>query len=134
MNPPSADIKDHIVANSSFVFGTDLFIGTQPDDPDKCLTLYDVPANESNPKLPIEEVGIQFRSRSTDYVEAYSIISDMKVLLEGKRQDLMLNGSRYFSFMVISQPIQLIRDKKERHMFAMTMYLKRNPSNVGERT
>lgn len=134
MNPPSNDIKEHIEANSSFVFGTDFFIGTEPIKPDRCLTIYDVPANDSNPKLPIEEVGIQFRSRSTSYNDAYSIISEMKVLLEGKRSDLTINGSRYFSFMVISQPLYLIRDKEERHMFAMTMYLKRNPADVGERT
>ena len=130
---PSTDIKDYIEANTDYVFGTDMFIGTEPVSPDRCLTLVDHPGTMTNPKLPIEEVGVQFRTRSASYVEAYSMISDLKVLLEGKREDVVINGSRYFSFMVFSQPTQLIRDTSERFLFTMGIYCKRNPANVGNR-
>lgn len=41
MNPTSVDIKDILVAEGGFAFGTDLFIGTQPPTPLNCVTLFD---------------------------------------------------------------------------------------------
>lgn len=41
MNPTSVDIKDILVAEGGFAFGTDLFIGAQPPTPLNCVTLFD---------------------------------------------------------------------------------------------
>jgi hypothetical protein len=41
MNPTSVDIKDILVAEGGFTFGTDLFIGAQPPTPLNCVTLFD---------------------------------------------------------------------------------------------
>jgi len=41
MNSLSDDIKDLLVAEFSYVFGTDLFISVQPKQPVDCVTLYD---------------------------------------------------------------------------------------------
>lgn len=134
MNPPAEDIKDYIVAETSYVFGEDLFIGTQPDKPDQCLTLYDSPGLDTDDKFAIEKVGIQFRSRAQSYQLAYSICHDMKLLLEGLKEDVVLNGSRYFGFYVTSQPTDLGRDAEDQHMFTMTMQISRNPENAGNRS
>ena len=41
MNSLADDIKDLLVAEFSYVFGTDLFISLQPKTPVDCVTLYD---------------------------------------------------------------------------------------------
>lgn len=133
---PATDIKDYLVANTDLVFGTDLFIGVEPDEGDSqinVVTLFDYAGNSSDPKFNIDQENIQFRSRGESYLEGYNQLSDLKVLLEGLREDLILNGSRYFGFYVSSKIQFINRDKKERYIWTMNMQIKRNPADAGNR-
>lgn len=133
MNAPIKDIADYLVAQTSYVLGTDLFLATEPDKPNDCLTLFDAPGLDSDPRFNLESVGVQFRSRATTYQAAYENISAIKVLLEGLRSDIILSGSRYFGFYVTSQPLPLIRDTEEDSILVMTMQIRREPVDAGNR-
>ncbi len=135
MKAPSEDIKDFLVANAGKTFGQDRFISVEPDTAptDNIVTLYDYSGTDSDPKFNIEVVNIQFRSRSDSYNGAYETLSDLKVLLEGKREDVTINGTRYFGFYVTSQPTFILRDKSERYIFTMNMHIQRNPEEAGNR-
>jgi len=133
MNPPTEDLIDYIDAQTALTKGVDLFTSVEPTTPDNCVTLYDSPGNSTSPKFPIEMIGLQVRSRGDTYKNAYQLCHDIKILLEGLREDLVLNGSRYFGFYVTTQPTHMIRDKSERHMFTMNIQVQRNPADVGNR-
>lgn len=100
MNAASTDIKDYLIEIPllQLTFGTNLFIAKQPDSPDQCTTLFDVPGepdeilcsgtyNYEYPKLIV-------RVRSHSYQDAYSLIQDIKDTLHGLNGET-INGTKY---------------------------------------
>lgn len=81
MNPLSEDVKDKLVAASIGTFASTsawgIFINTEPDLPDSCITLYDTggPAPEecfSRSINPLLRPSIQVRVRGTTYLATFA--------------------------------------------------------------
>ena len=83
MNAPSIDIKDLMVLEGTWEFGTDLFIGTQPTTPMNCTTIFDTSTNPpdgtvSGNKVFLHEslmMWVRNSSYEAAYLEAQAIIS-----------------------------------------------------------
>lgn len=122
MLAPSVDIKDILENDSSLelVFGTNLFIGSEPTEPANCVTIFDTPGrsqdvtlgNDSNYFYP----SLQVRARNTDYTTGYGIINNIRNALHGITQRT-LNGSTYQSIVCSSEPALLDWDDNRRARF-----------------
>ena len=75
MNPTSVDIKDILVSEGGFTFGTDLFIGTQPPTPLNCVTLFDTTTSPPDGTIDGNNVffqeGLMLWVRNESYEGAY---------------------------------------------------------------
>jgi len=93
MNPASKDIVEILEDESSLglVFGTNLFVGLEPDQPSDCVTIFDTPG--APPQLTLTQgenyfhPSIQIRVRHTSYVSCWGLINDIKNLLHGMGQE-----------------------------------------------
>jgi hypothetical protein len=98
MNPTSVDIKDILVAEGGFAFGSDLFIGTQPPMPLNCVTLFDTTSVAPDGTLDganrffYETVEILVRNYS--YPAAYENCMDIINILDNKA-NFEQGGTRY---------------------------------------
>lgn len=110
MNAPSVDIKDYLVTELGFRFGTDLFVSREPANPPNCLTIYDtggspdglVLGNESR----YEYNNIQVRVRDKSFTNAWEVIHRVRTLLHGKGP-VTLNGTVYTVIRCMSGPVSL---------------------------
>lgn len=75
MTLPSTHMKDTLVVDG-FTFGTSsqwsIWIGKQPDAPDRCITIYDTPGRAPDPKWLLDYPTVQVRVRGgeQDYAVA----------------------------------------------------------------
>lgn len=130
MNPASVDIKDLLEAESSFglTFATNLFIGSEPQQPDNCVTIYDTPGYP--PELALEGAvqyfypSIQIRVRNNSYLDAYDMINDIKTYLHGMN-NFTVNGTDYDLIECSIEPHLLEWDKTGRSIFVITFNLRR---------
>ena len=133
MNPASIDVKDLLVTEGIGTFGENLFVGKEPAQPNECITIYDTTAGEQNPKLAIDEVSIQVRVRSANYMGGYSRANSVKISLEG-RSPITLNTTNYIAFWATS--ISFVHyDENDRAIFTINFRITRLPSeqNSGNR-
>lgn len=98
MNPTSVDIKDILVAEGGFAFGTDLFIGTQPPTPLNCVTLFDT--TTSPPDGTIDGNNVFFQEslmvwvRNESYEAAFVQVQGIISMLHN-RASFTQNGTFY---------------------------------------
>lgn len=91
MTIASVLMKDTLLNESpAFVFGGVLdwavYIGKQPDRPDRCITIYDAPGLAPNPRWLLDEPSVQFRIRGgqNDYSIAASKAVEVRNRLLGR--------------------------------------------------
>jgi len=131
MNPVSKDIADHLVESSSgfsLVQGTDLFIGQEPNSPDKCVTVYD------RPGLPPEVIDVVYdkpgfmvrvRGEKNDYAGAYAIAQSIKTYLH-KITDTTINSTRYIQILVTGDVNFVKYDTNNRPVFTLNFLCHRS--------
>jgi len=124
MQPFSVDVKDLLEAGALWdsiysvpVFGTDLFISHEPDEPDTCITIYDTqgldPDQEINPDNNFtEHPACQIRVRSNSYEEAYQIMRICVKTLKIRPQ--AINNSCYGSITQSGTINSLGQDERDR--------------------
>lgn len=127
MNAPSEDIKDILVTAGIGVFGTDLFIGREPTQPNDCITIYDTGGGEPNPKWLQDEVTIQIRSRAEDYQTAYTNIYNARDKLLGRPAEVV-NTTNYIGFWATTDIMAIEKDKKERSILVVNFRIVREPA------
>ena len=62
------EIVDYIEANTSFVTGTDMFVGYQPDSPDQCVCIREFPVTQNWSGMIT--MRLQVLTRAKDYFTA----------------------------------------------------------------
>lgn len=86
MNAIAIDIKDMLVADSSLglILADNLFIAREPDQPDNCVTLYDIAGAQPDITLNNENYNrdaFQVRVRNNSYIagmqQMYAIIDSL---------------------------------------------------------
>jgi len=90
MSAPSVAIKTLLVnaglATFAATTGWALYIGSEPQAPDTCITLFDYGGSDPNPTLILDEPNVQVRIRGAigGYIAAYAKAVAIKKLLLGK--------------------------------------------------
>lgn len=125
-NPPSLDIKDIIVNNTSLVFGTDIFISTMPDKPDNCVCLYDT-GGFPHEQYDYEKPTLQIRGRNNSYVNGYNQMRDLKYLIgTGNFNNKVINETRYILITTTSDILYLGVDENDRYEFTINFQVHRS--------
>lgn len=91
MTMPSVIVKDYLLSRGynfavpSTTDGWNIWIGKQPTDPHRTITIYDVPGEAPNPRwlLDFPAVQIRVRGKPSDYNEAGKEAQKLKNLLIG---------------------------------------------------
>lgn len=132
MNPASEDIKNIIesVSSLALVFGTDLFIGHEPEKPALCTTIYDTPAGPPQLALNPDEkhyfptVQIRQRGGVDQYIAAWQRLNDIAVELHGRHNETW-NGTIYTLIQCSSGATFIGRDEERRPLFVANFDIKR---------
>lgn len=107
-----------------------IMIGTEPDQPNEIIVLYDTPGTAPNPKFLLEYPRFKVVVRATRYDEAYAKAEEIKSHLLGlPSQDI--NGIRYVGIYGVMDTFHLKADQRGRHVFVNTWRTIREPL-VGE--
>ena len=131
MNAPSIDIADLLILSSSglsFVQGTDLFIGQEPDIPDECITIYDRPGFAPENIIEVyDKPGFMVRIRGAkkDYSGAYNNAQDIKEYLH-KMADETINATRYIGIWAEGDANFIGYDDNNRPIFTLNFICHRS--------
>lgn len=130
MNPPSEDVKDMLEAESglSLTFATNLFIGSEPPEPDDCVTIFDTPG--SPPELTFTKgenyfyPAIQVRVRNKSYQDGYSLLKNIQASLHARGHEVW--NSTTYELLKNSQEINFLTwDDQRRAIFVATFDIQR---------
>ena len=130
MNPQSEDIKDMLEAESSLglTFGTDLFIGKEPKDPDDTVTIFDTMGFPDTLNLDPTEIyqypSCQIRIRANDYSVGMGLAQNIKDSLHGRANETW-NGALYTVIRCVGGPAVLDWDDSDRVLFIINFNLQR---------
>ena len=115
---PAQDIARLLQDEGHGVVATDIFVGTEPDAPSNCTTVYDLPGGEvDTDEADVFSPTFQVRTRNLSYVSGYTLLSAMRDTLSSKLQYLGASGKRYYSFHTTVDVAPLARDDNDRYIF-----------------
>jgi hypothetical protein len=128
MNTPAEDIKDMLLAESSFdlTLGTNLFVGHEPPNPDNVVIIFDRYGGPSPVTLDgqvYEYTSGQIMVRNRDYQVAQSLVGEIKEALHGRANETW-NGS-FYTLILCSVPSMLDWDDGQRVRFIINLNLQR---------
>lgn len=127
MEAPSVDMKDVLESSSVALgtFGTDLFVGTMPPDPDDNITLRDTPWRPSELNYELEMPGIQIliRGKKGTYNDVYTKAKAVHTALHGYQDTI--NGARYLVVAAAHTPFYVGEDKSSRPLFSINFEVQR---------
>ena len=111
MKAITVDIKDYLIANTDYVFGTDLFVSKLPGTPVNCIVLFNTSAAE--PEKVLEDNGIEIENgmlqviiRNTNYETAYVEAYNIKNCLDDLH-GVTINGTDYMCITLSNGPNEL---------------------------
>ncbi len=131
MNAPSIDIKDILayippsesssgydpVNEFGLTFGSNLFVGREPAQPDETVTIFDVVGWEPQLTFNKEEIyeypAVQVRVRSRSYVTGWNLLEQIVRRLHGIAQETW-NGTLYSVVRCSRAPMLLDWDENAR--------------------
>lgn len=131
MNAPSIDVKDILtyvepsdssseadpVNEFGLVFGTNLFIGREPAQPNETVTIFDVvgwaPELTFDKNEVYERPAVQVRVRSRSYVAGWELLEQIVRRLHGVTQETW-NGTLYSVIRCSRAPMLLDWDENAR--------------------
>ncbi len=127
MNAPTVDMKDYLLApsESTFVLGTNLFIGMLPETPDAAVCLFDTSGSSAelfdifNPT-----VQILVRGKQGKYAEAYDKAAEVVGTFH-TLANTELGGTEYLSFWKMTDIGHVGNDTKGRPIFSCSLRIKR---------
>ena len=150
MKAPSVDIKnlleDENLGEFGAVKGWALYIGREPDAPDHCITLFDVPTAsaeipinrvidgdpEAHRKGLVEYAGVQMRIRAPDYESSYARTDRVLKALSNRTEFSSKDGtSKYLAVWRSGDPAYIGEDDKARHIFSINIIAPRTPIGAG---
>lgn len=126
-NPPSVDIKDVLVDELGYTFGTDLFIGHMPNKVSNCICIYDT-GGFGQEVYDYEKPTIQIRIKNSSYTTGYEKARDIKYkLCTGLISNRVVNGTRYIMILNQSDILYIGRsDSKKKFLFTVNFLIHRS--------
>jgi len=132
---PAEHIKDTLVTlGYSFTGSGDwrLWIGKQPANPDRVITLYDSVGRTPNPRWLLDYPAVQIRVRGgqSDYAEAGKQIKKVKSLLLGRDSYTASNGDRIVAINALGDISFMGWDSTDRPEFVLNLALIVEPAET----
>lgn len=130
MNPPSVDVKDLLESAGLGMFGATsgwaIYIGTEPDQPDTTVTIYDITGAEPDYAAGVYYPAIQVRVRGAPYkyLEAYEQAVRIRDLLLTVNRTVI--GNSVYSVWIEGDLAHLDTDESQRPIFVATYRLMRS--------
>lgn len=127
MNAPSIDIKNIIVASEieGYTFGTNLFVGSQPDKPNNCITIFDTPGDEAYQDFTYKP-SFQVMIRNSSFTNGYALAHSIKELLHNF-SNTTVGGTWYLQILATSDILHIGKDKsKRRELFSINFAVERS--------
>lgn len=120
-------LADRLQAASVAFAGSDLFIGLMPDQPDKCMTLYEYQGQQPLEVLrdegaTLERPGVQVlvRAGRNDYPGAREFIVNARDVL-ASIADETISGVRFLRVSVSNGPFATGTDPNDRPLFSLNL-------------
>lgn len=107
-------------------------VGNEPDDPDKTITIYDVPGELADLYLDLtvpltNKDNVQVRVRSKDYQQAYNKSRDLFELLVNRGQFIDSDTDTEFGGFIPATSVQwLKKDENNRTIFTFNLQVIRS--------
>ena len=129
MIPVSESVKDMLEKESSFglEFGTNLFIGREPPEPDALVCIFDTPGYAPDLTLQGQKAltidcrpAVQIRARGFDYLVTAQLLDDIKLYLHGI-SNTDFGGIRYKLIKALGDPAFLYWDENNRAVFYLNI-------------
>lgn len=125
--PLTMHIKDLLETASVVTSSWPIFIGSEPDNPNECITLYDTPGSSPNPKFLLDYPRFLARVRSLSYEQGFAKAQELKEALLGlPSQDH--DGIRLVGIWVVTDTHFLKADERGRSIFVNTWRMIVEPS------
>jgi len=129
MKPTSEHIKDILEEDSSLglVFKDNLFVGLEPDKPDQCVTVFDIPGEPSQITIDGKDYrypAVQIRCRGADYLDTYNRLYDIYKELHGRSHE-EYDGVLYTAIIAQSEPEFFDWDENSRVRFILKIKIQR---------
>lgn len=134
VNSPAFDMATILDRAGIGTIGVDLFVGVEPETPDKCITVYDTGGFSPNPKFLRDEPTVQFKSRglpADGKTPADLLQSIRNVLLNSVNKTV--GDSLYIQYREFGGIIDLGADEKNRVMYVTNFRLVRTLSIITNR-
>ena len=105
--------------------GSNIFLGTQPETPDNCISVHDTggvePSIDYNDKMPTFQVLI----RNTSYETAKANLDTVRATLHQHRNAVLVSGETYFYYIyLIAEGGPIGRDENGRDVFSVNFQAK----------
>ena len=126
MNPVTTDMASAL--SSVATLGTDLFIGTMPDTPDQCTTLYDTGSwRESEYGIGLYHPNMQaiIRSAPNRYLAGYSLAESVRDTLLAVTPTT-INSTFYGGCWCSSDILTLGQDERQRNLWSINFRVLRS--------
>lgn len=108
-------VEDMVASSSEAWRG---FVGTEPTDPDNCVTVYDTGGAQATADVPLYDPTIQIRVRARNYGAGYSKALELRDALTGPT-GFLLDGWHYAGFWIVSDVAKIGRDDNNRELFTV---------------
>lgn len=112
-------VKDYLVAEGYGTYGTDLFLGFRPDDPNNLTVLYEetAPPLAESQGYAIDTMGIQVLVRNKDYSTARTKLKEAHKLLAGFRGTLATGAPHVRETYITTTPSSIGSDENNRKLW-----------------
>lgn len=117
---PADDIAASILAGA----GITAYVGTEPPEPDTCVTLYDTGGDGELAYRGYENPTVQVRVRSFDYAAGYALAVQIRDMLVTERR-IVTAEYVYSGFWLVSDVAKIGRDDKNRELFTFNLRIHR---------
>ena len=125
MNAPTRDIKDYLVAETSLVFGTTLFIGILPEQTGLTVSLFDTSGMSPDPNaIRNPTVQVMVRGIVGGYEAAYTQMETILTQLHALANTI-INSTNYIQIWKLTEPNHVGNDEKGRPIFSCTLRISR---------
>lgn len=124
MLSPSKHIKDILEADTSLVFGTDLFIGLGPTTPDNIVVLRDTGGRPPVAQYSYEYPTIQVYVRNNSYESGWNQIEVVKACLHAIT-NRVCGAERFILILASSEIMYLGNDENDRAEFSLNFEIHR---------
>ena len=108
----------YLAAEGIGILGSTLWLGSQPDSPDNCITIYEesAPTLDESHAFNIDTAGIQVLVRNTNYLAAKNKAGEVHQKVSGFRMDkFSATGPWIRQTHIVTAPASIGQDERDRH-------------------